>query len=390
MMKASYEEICDIFKSRKCKLITTKTTFKNKDITIKRGKVKYITSCGHIREITIGDFKNKKIGDLCHSCSYQHTSDTYKQRENLAHTNLHIETLTFNILQRALRDTFEVKRVYEGCLYDAIIRPHQTTTNPELQDLWLPIQLKGSVFDKRGNVRFRHVNGYNNIALVCIALDSPQTPTRNTIWAMNGNQVSHIQGLTTRPDSGKYMSYQVAEQDLASTLDTFYHANDFTKTNEDYAMTPITLNCQKEHEYRTRRLKAVNGFFDIKYPDEASAVYDCFIQGYKVQDKLGHITHNNGYKFGIRKSNRQKHVPYDQGDNDFYWLHIPNSSKFFVIPEHILITHNYIHTSTQSGKQTLVLYPDTQSYEHNTHWAKDYLYDYDDSHSLRRLRILMK
>ena len=76
--------------------------------------------------------------------------------------------------------------------------------------------------------------------------------------------------------------------------------------------------------------------------------------------------------FTLEKHNgRKKRISYQQGDNDFYWLNVNNKQHFYVIPEHELISRNYINIDKRSS---ISLNPNSK--KGNNIWANEYLFDY--------------
>ena len=107
-------------------------------------------------------------------------------------------------------------------------------------------------------------------------------------------------------------------------------------------------------------------------------VYDFMINGLKIQEKVSSKRKNdNGTKFNLDKSNgmncgKQKQISYRKGDNDFYWLNLNNKQHFYIIPEHELISRNYINIDKLS---CISLNPISKR-KSKTDWAKHYLFDY--------------
>lgn len=67
---------------------------------------------------------------------------------------------------------------------------------------------------------------------------------------------------------------------------------------------------------------------------------------------------------------KRTHIPYKEGDNDFYWFHEQNESIFYVITESILINKGFITTSDQKGTTSLCMS------KHTMLWLKEYQFDY--------------
>ena len=106
-------------------------------------------------------------------------------------------------------------------------------------------------------------------------------------------------------------------------------------------------------------------------------VYDFKIGDKKVQEKVGFICKNNPNSFGFhlnKSDGRTQNCSYKIGDNDLYWLHCKNSSKFYLIPEHLLVENGFIDLGSGLCKQHLYI----SSTNKNTAWAEEYMFDYHD------------
>lgn len=84
-------------------------------------------------------------------------------------------------------------------------------------------------------------------------------------------------------------------------------------------------------------------------------------------------------------------MPYDKGDNDFYWIHLNDWRLFYVIPEAELIKHGYIADGTNEGHKHIGIYP--KLYNKNpkkNSWITEYEFDYHNIDSNRLKAMFAK
>lgn len=121
--------------------------------------------------------------------------------------------------------------------------------------------------------------------------------------------------------------------------------------------------------------------------------FDFTINEKKVQEKV--ITKCKSRKMTFNSTmskcyGRTTRGPYEKGDNDFYWFHLPEMNKYYVIPEELLINWKVIKTDDQQGKTKVSFHPENDKYRKIiTEDAKAYLFDYSDK-SLLRLRKMFE
>ena len=108
----------------------------------------------------------------------------------------------------------------------------------------------------------------------------------------------------------------------------------------------------------------------------------------KIQEKVGSICKNNinSYcftlsKYSCRINGKCCHGPYNEGDNDLYWLNCKNN-LFYVIPEDALIVNGYVGKA--SKKEHLYVSQTNQ----NTEWCDQYLFDYNNVDKDRLLQLI--
>ena len=179
----------------------------------------------------------------------------------------------------------------------------------------------------------------------------------------------------------KYNHYEVTPDNIKEKLTNFY--NNIPNFQFDILNTPTSDTHKQEQFYRKLREEKLD-FIQFIYPEFEGTVYDFKIFDKKVQEKVGFICKNNPNSFGfhINKSNGKKsNCSYKLGDNDLYWLHCKNTSRFYVIPESILIENGFIGDNC---KQHLYISPTNI----NTKWTDEYLFNYDNIDKERLLQVL--
>ena len=179
----------------------------------------------------------------------------------------------------------------------------------------------------------------------------------------------------------KYNCYEVTIDNTQNKLMHFYGT--MTKFQFNTLNTP-TSDTQKQEQYYRKLREDKLEFIKFVYPDWEGTVYDFKIADKKIQEKVGFICKNNPNSFGfhINKSDGKKYnCSYKLGDNDLYWLHCKNTTRFYVIPESILIEKRFIGDNC---KQHLYNFPTNI----NTKWTSDYLFDYDNLDQDKLLQLL--
>lgn len=366
-LRTSYADLTKFFQINSCSLLTSEEDIITNNLTSK-SIFKFIGKCGHNTETKLRIIKTSNYSFLCKKCKNELISNKYKNNKNYGiKRGIEIETNSFNYIKQFLIGKIDFHRTYEGCRADIIIRPLNSK-----EDKWLPIQLKGATFNEKNQCRFRHVNNYNNYLMCCIGI----TNTNYKLWMFNGSLCSQYNGITISLNSKKYSIYEVSYDKIIDKLINCYNDNNYSYVSYNDSMIPVAKNCKTEHFNRIKRNEYLSLHINIHYSHEMNNIYDCIINGLKVQDKTGH-PHRYGISFGINKKLNKKSIPYEEGDVNIFWLHIPNSSKFYVIPESLLIKHNYIKTFNQSGKTTLILFPESGKRKNSKQWSQTYLFDYN-------------
>lgn len=379
--KFTYERIAKVFEDKKCKIITTKEEFTVNNLTCKKN-FRYFAVCGHEKEIRFAHFNNSNTGLYCKDCVSINKSVNMKSK--VSQITYDIEKISYDYIYKNIKNNFDIYKTFDGCTADLLIKPKNNDINK-----WMLVQLKSATkYNINGNYTFSHTKGYNNYNLICIGIDKNNYRT----WIMNGSLTNNFSNITITSKNSKYNKYFIEQDELCNNLLKNYYDDNFKKINLEDEIT-LYQDCFKNEQLCRINRNNKCKFLTIVYPDLTCCKHDCIINNYKIQDKSGTFnTQRSGITFNLNHLvSGKKHSPYTENDNDFYWLSSVDTSIFFVIPEAILIKHNYIKTETQEGKRSITLYPNnvTDSQKILTRWAFEYMFDYDNL-NVEKLQTLLK
>ena len=368
----TFKTVTKAFLDKECVLSITEEEF-NTIYVNNKNKIKYIASCGHNNSVSLKNFISLNQGIQCPSCVNNNTGVKLKELRSGENKNSSIEQ-EFKCIQYfigVINEYFQVKKTFDGCRTDIVLRSADS-----IFDLWLGIQVK-STYNKtdRGQYDFK-LNGinYDNCLILCICLEDKK------MWLIPYEDVKGQKSVKISIKS-KYNHYEVTPDNIKEKLTNFY--NNIPNFQFDILNTPTSDTHKQEQFYRKLREEKLD-FIQFIYPEFEGTVYDFKIFDKKVQEKVGFICKNNPNSFGfhINKSNGKKsNCSYKLGDNDLYWLHCKNTSRFYVIPESILIENGFIGDNC---KQHLYISPTNI----NTKWTDEYLFNYDNIDKERLLQVL--
>lgn len=261
-------------------------------------KFRYTAQCGHEHIISLSNFK-AGFGKRCPSCSQK--SDMNVQKGE-----------SFEKIYDRLKDHFEVRRTFEGCLADFIVRPLGSTV-----DEWLMIQLKTS----RNTYSFHIHRKYPKCIMMCHALND------DILWCFKYSDFSIKSQLNLRKST---------EYFTIDTLLNYYYTED--KVTCDEAMTLISPQQIREVEYRKKR-ELFYPHVHFEYPKYEQRRYNFIVNGLKYQEKVASM---NKISYQVYMYSNRK--PYSPGENDYYMIHIPDQDVFYMFPEQVLIDRNILDT----------------------------------------------
>jgi len=368
----TFQIVTKTFLDKGCNVTMTEEEF-NISYTTNKSKINYIASCGHHNSVSWANFTGLNQGLNCPSCVNNNTALKLKELRSGEKNNSSIEQefKCINYFIEITNQYFQVKKTYDGCKADIVIKPID-----RIEDLWLGIQVKSTCKKTdRGQYSFKlNSINYDNYLILCICLEDKR------MWLIPYEDVKGQNSIKISEKS-KYNHYEVTIENVYNKLTTFYetiHTFEFDTIN-----IPTSDTQKQELFYRKLREDKID-FIEYTYPKFEGTVYDFIIFDKKIQEKVGFICKNNPNSFGfsINKSDgRKSNCSYKIGDNDFYWLHCKNTTSFYVIPESVLIEKEFIGDKC---KQHLYISPTNI----NTKWTDDYLFDYDDVDKERLLELL--
>lgn len=368
MVRLTYDNVLDNVVQKGCTLITTKEQFEHENLNCK-SFYDIIGICGHPSKVKYDMFKAQNCGVKCKECTKKGVV------EKLSNLNRETQDIAYDgycDLKGKLSAFFHVEKMVEGTWADFVIKPNSVN-----DDMWLPIQLKTTQCAKAqysNNISFPIHQDYGNMLITFVCLEP------KLVLAIPAEIVSGMTRLKIGATTTKYEPYIV--HDFNECFHKYY--NDMPLQTFDEANTPRCCSQQREQEYRRKREQFIP-YLRFEYPEREGLPYDFTINGFKVQEKVASIrnvknkrkeTLLNTYAVCISRGKKVENA-YREGDNDFYWINIPDSTIFFLIPEAGMNEHGMLKTSIHSVKTSMVVYTRPALSSSNKHmWLHQYMFDY--------------
>lgn len=263
--------------------------------------------------------------------------ETIKNKQTYKTPN-EIEFNGLFFLKNLIKEEIDIIRCFEGCKCDFIIKPKNNN-----EDLWLRVQLKvASKSDLRDRYEFHNKN-YKDMLMVLIGLDIEK------VWIMPN--VINIKKISISKKS-KYNKFQIDCNLISEVLIKYYNLIPKIKKIDN---KPCDKNRLIEYKF-TKFIEDNLKFIDIKYPDIEMISTDIFFFNKKIQIKSS-ANKRRKMDYNLYKKVKNKRVPYEKGDNDFYLFEIPKKDDFYLIPEIELIKLKIITDNNIIGKKNICLYP---------------------------------
>jgi len=364
-----YNKIVQTFADYECQLLTTYEEYIESDKT--KLKFKIIALCGHIvPNCWFHMFKYRGTGLLCKDCidrnHKEHNKEIHATRKDINCYSLELENTSIELIKKYSDiNIIEIHKTNECCLADIMIRVKGIDANADA-DAWLPIQVKSTLKGCHNVYSFGNRNNYPNMLIIFVCVEEEK------FWIMDGNIVLNQCKISIgMQKSNKYSYYSVNKDELTKTLTAYYDI--YNKDTFKNINTPQTPECVKEQEYKMLRESYLpNIAFINSYVNQQ--VFDFTVNCKKVQEKTAYYKNNNVSitlaKIAKRK-NGKINQPYEIGDNDFYWINIPDKETFYVIPESILLQYDILYKENIKGTINL-------SFGVKNTWIIKYKYSYKD------------
>jgi hypothetical protein len=271
---------------------------------------------------------------------------------------------------------FSVIKAFDGCQADIIFKLKDKDSNE-----WVGIQVK-STSKLNKTYSFTILNDYKDCLLFLMCLEDKK------MWLIPSNIVKNQQKLSIGVNKSKYKIHEVSLNNINEKLFKLFNNNN--KNTFENLNIPKCIYQAREKDFRNYRENMLY-FIHFENNDMEGLVYDFKIGNKKIQEKIGGIDkrYPNRFVFCICKNNgtisgKRYQKQYDINDNDIYWFNCSNKKYFFVVPEKILIDHDFI--GNKSSKKIFRIDP-TNFSQYNL-WLKPYMFDYENINKEKLLEIL--
>ena len=368
-----YLDLCKKIEDKECNFLWTEDVFSNKFVDSKTN-IDIVSKCGHNTTVQCSNFLYCNTGVTCKNCNYKFLSESNR---NIESNKTLKEYNVLKALQNYLQCDVDIKLSLEGCLSDIALKPKNVD-----KDLWLPVQVKITQKVSHGIYSFNIKNKCKNIILLLFAIDDQR------IWILDSNDVN-VNKISIGKNTSVYSKYEIQVKELKNTLITLYNTNvNYLKILEEINVQPSKqcFNSFKFYNYREQIFKTLK----FTYPEIKGTIYDLIINDrYKIQDKVA-TTYSKRGKLcksiivNVSRHRKYNKLSYKLGDNDFYWIHLPDKSGAYIIPENVLYDNNIIFEENNiEGNYTITLYPYHTNDELllsniKSSYANKYLYFYNN------------
>jgi len=244
---------------------------------------------------------------------------------------------------------------------------------PKDKELYLPFQLKSTQNKYNGSYSFDICGKkYDNMLIILVAVEDKK------IWILDNNIINNKQKLSIGSQKSKYSCYEINNKNFQEKIIESYEKYDSYLIDKIQANNQSNIFSQKEYEYKQLRESKLT-FINFKNSEKNQQVFDFYIDNFKIQEKCASKRKDRAsYIFTMFKNNgrikgKRNLCCYEKGDNDFYWIHIPDKIRFLFIPEHIMIERQIVD-SIDKKKKTIGI----PQIIKKDNWLYDYLFDYNN------------
>jgi hypothetical protein len=373
-----YTELKEKVEKKECQLKWTEDVF-NETFKNYKTNIDIISKCGHETKVQCSNFLYCNSGVTCKQCLHQKNSEAVK---GITTNNLLQEYHVMKAFQKYLQGKLELRIMVEGSLADFAIKPCSI-----VDDLWLPVQLKSTLKICHGLYSFTmHNNIYNDMFVMLFVVENQKT------WIINSSDINVSSKINIGKYNSVYSKYEVKVNDINQRLTTLYC--DYKHYLKSFETINVPVSEQSKNAIEMNRYReSLFPTFSIKYPEMGGTVYDSIInETYKVQDKVASCyskkkTSNSKeyrstktYSVHLSRYRTNTNLAYKLGDNDYYWIHLPDKKGAYIIHEKVLLEHGLI--SSNDIDNCISLFPyhtpeELKKYKRRHTWLNDHLYFYD-------------
>ena len=358
----NYEKLVQEFLNYDCRLLSNKIELEGQNKSIHHTKVRIVAACGHEHECVVNNFLNRRMAVLCKDCCLQSMKKMYKGEQYI--NSYETEYRGYVDLKKILeRSSFEVEKTKEGCRADFMIRVKDSTEN-----LWVGVQLKVTRKVSFRRYIFRNVRkSYEYLLMFCYCLEDKK------LWLFPFYEIKDLKDKLKISERSKYNKFLVNNEDDIHSIILSYRCH-YSHYLKEELMIPTGLSHQLEQMYARKRHEYLP-FLSFSYPQIENGKTDFYVGDLKFQEKIAgkqpqksHIIRlyvNNG-----KVNGKKQYRTYFVGENDFYWIHIKDTSHFYVIPESELYGRQYISDNDKFMKKVNI------NVASNQDWLCFYFFDY--------------
>ena len=359
------DKISNLLTNNGCQLITTKEDYqkqcwKNKTVT-------FIAQCGHQNTVRVSNLTSKLSGITCKDCINDKIASTLrrKAKEN-GNESSKMGDSAVKLIVSTLSMCFNAMQTPEGCV-SSIVFSHNGQ--------WYGLHVKAISSASQGLYKFSMRRKYPSMLVLFFCVSEQK------LWLMKGDDIAMLRFSFGK--QSKYNKHMVELSKLNAAVEQ--HIQYVNPISLDLLLTPITKNRKVERAYAQLRESKLAGIIQFSSPEQQKTSTDFIIGDLRVQEKVSTCIKPDVYKVILHKKKMGKQTTYDVGDNDLYWIHIPDKDMFYVFPEAVLIKQGqgHVHVSiVTSAKQCFTIYLGKNE------WYQEYKYCYTAADITKLVKLI--
>ena len=317
-----YNEVSEEFACNGCKLLSTfeDCVIQTNNASFHYSRLSFIGVCGHESSAVYTNYHNRKTGLYCKKCILEKSKTKRKEKDKEIHNKQEAESI--QILTFYIESEYEVKRTWEGCNADLLIRKKGNDN-----DEWIQVQVKTTKGKCHKMYAFHTVSDakYKDMMIICHSMED------NKVWVFPYNSISIPKNFNISERS-KYNAYLCDINAIPSAISL--SINECKIVSEAIGNTPNNKYQQREIHYAKKRQEKLN-FLQYDPVSHQLSGTDFIVNGKNVQEKVVGSRNNKSesYLFQLARKNGAKARTYRLGENDMYWFHSAFNELFWIVPE---------------------------------------------------------